>query len=202
MRIKGVALIVVVSLLGTALAMAFSGKDDTAESVVEAVSKSHASATQEKTDQNPQAQPDTLFDLSSIKRKSPKPSSTSELFQSKSWFVAPPPQQQIASFSPPPPSAPQLSFTFIGRLIDDNQVTLFLTKNGRQYSVKVGDVMDEVYRVDTISNTNALLTYLPMSMQQTLTFNSTAIGAPTSNVAVPNATLQAILPVIPQISAQ
>ena len=188
MQIKGGGLIVVIFLLGTALVMAFSGKDEASTDVVEAVANTHSSHKQLVTSEREQTLSDTSFDLSSIKRKSPKPSKNSELFQSKSWFTPPSPQQ-ISSFLPPPPSAPQLSFTFTGRMIDGNEVILFLSKNGRQYTVKVGDVMDDTYRVDKITNMNAILIYLPMNMQQTLTFNSTAIGSPSANEPHTNITM-------------
>ena len=66
-------------------------------------------------------------------------------------------------------------------MIDGDQVILFLSKNGKQYTVKEGDVLEEAYRLDKVANTSAVLTYLPMNVQQTLTFNSTAIGALSAN---------------------
>lgn len=71
----------------------------------------------------------------------------------------------------------QVPFTFVGRMIDGNKVTLFVTQNDHQFLAKVNDVIGGAYRVDSISGTNAVLTYLPTNTQQTLMFNSTAIGS-------------------------
>lgn len=199
MQIKTKILIFIVFLMGTALAMAFSGKDDASYDVVEAVSKIHSSDDQQELEHFKHEKYDGSFNLSSIKRKSPKPSKSSELFQSKSWFTAPP-SQQISTLPPPPPTAPQLTFTFIGRMIDGNEVILFLSNNGRQYNVKNGDVIDDNYRVEKINATNAILTYLPMNIQQTLAFNSTAVGSRSVSEPQSNLSMQAPTPLSNQIS--
>ena len=62
-------------------------------------------------------------------------------------------------------------------MIDDNKITLFVIQNDHQFLAKVNDVIGGAYRVDSISGTNAVLTYLPTNTQQTLMFNSTAIGS-------------------------
>ena len=82
---------------------------------------------------------------------------------------------------PPAPVAPALPFIFIGRMIDGNDVVLYLLKNGRQYSAKVNDTLDDSYRVDKIIDKLAVLTYLPMNVQQTMDFNSTAVINPVAS---------------------
>lgn len=76
--------------------------------------------------------------------------------------------------SPPGSTTP---YVFVGRMIDRRQVTLFLIGNNHPILAKVNDVIDGTYRVDQINATNAVLTYLPTQTQQTVVFNSTAIGA-------------------------
>lgn len=76
-----------------------------------------------------------------------------------------------------PPAGSSLPFVFAGRLIDKTEVTLFLLGNNRPILAKVHDVIDGTYRVDKIGNGDAVLTYLPTNTQQTVVFNSTAIGA-------------------------
>ena len=166
--------------------MAISVQDDTPSDIVGAVEKNHSSANQSGTDQHEQAQPEMRFDLSAIKRTAPDNIRTSGLFRSKSWYVPPPlPRASLLpvlsdglspSLPPPPPSPPQLPFKFMGRMIDGNDVTLFLTNNNQLYSAKLSDVLDSTYRVDKITEKTALLTYLPMNIQQELVFNSTAVG--------------------------
>jgi hypothetical protein len=163
--------------MGTALAMAISSQDDTPTDVVGAAPKKHSPSNQSGSGQHEPAQSDMRFDLSAIKRTVPDNIQTSGLFQSKSWYAPPPPPTPLASLlPPPPPSAPQLPFTFIGRMIDGTDVTLFLTNNNRQYTAKMNDVLDGTYRVDKITEKSVMLTYLPLNIQQELVFNSTAIG--------------------------
>lgn len=181
MRIKRGALFVIISCMGTALAMAISSQDEAPADVVGAVVKKYSPAGQPGADKHEQGQADMRFDLSAIKRTVPDNIQASGLFQSKSWYTPPPPPPpSLLSLSPPPPppppSAPQLPFTFIGRLIDGNDVTLYLSKNNQQYSAKLSDVLDGTYKVDKITAKSAVLTYLPLNIQQELVFNSTAIG--------------------------
>jgi hypothetical protein len=135
------------------------------------------------------------FDLSAIKRIAPENIQTSGLFQSKSWYTPPPPPPPspvslLPPPPPPPPSAPQLPFMFIGRMIDGNDVTLFLTNNNQQYTAKMNDVLDGTYRVDKITEKSAVLTYLPMNIQQELVFNSTAIGISALSASASVTTIQ------------
>ncbi len=103
---------------------------------------------------------------------------------------------------PQPQSSPEplaAAYTFVGRMIDGKEVSLFLIKNDRTYVVKVNDVLDNTYRVDKITNVDATLTYLPNNTQQTLTFNSTTVGssALVDEPDVADSSL-ASLPVVPQ----
>lgn len=195
MRIKGGALFVIISCMGTALAMAISGQDEAPADVVGAVIKNHFPASQPGADQHIQGQADMRFDLTAIKRTVPDNIQTNGLFQSKSWYTPPPPPPpSLLSLSPPPPppppSAPQLPFTFIGRLIDGNDVTLYLSKNNQQYSAKLSDVLDGTYKVDKITSKSAVLTYLPLNIQQELVFNSTAIGISALSASESSALMQ------------
>jgi hypothetical protein len=70
-----------------------------------------------------------------------------------------------------------MPYVFAGRMIDKSEVTLFLLGNSRPILAKVNDVIDGLYRVDKITNANAVMTYLPTNTQQTVFFNSTAIGS-------------------------
>lgn len=177
MQIKGGALIVLISCLGAALAMAVTKQDDsTVSDVVGAVEKQYPGDSRSVTDQHEQPQSDIHFDLSVIKRTVPDNIQASGLFQSKTWYAPP---QPVRSLPSPPPSAPSLPFTFIGKMVDGEEVILFLSKNDRQYTVKANDILDDTYRLEKITDNNAVLTYLPMNIQQTMTFNSTAVGSST-----------------------
>ena len=74
---------------------------------------------------------------------------------------------QIIPQSPPPPTAPPLPFRYIGKLLGDDEYIVFLSLHGKSLSVKMGDVLQQTYRVDEIKPPMMQVTYLPMNIQQT-----------------------------------
>jgi hypothetical protein len=67
------------------------------------------------------------------------------------------------------PTAPPLPFSYIGRYEQDGAGTLYYLVNGdRVYDVKVGDVIDNTYRVDKVSGGQLMFTYLPLATSQGL----------------------------------
>lgn len=155
--------------------MAVSGQDEISPDVVTAV-ENDDKLIGSGLDSARVGRDDVRYDLAAIKRAMPENIQSDGLFGSKSWYV-PPPSVSASNLPPPPPSAPPLPFVFLGRMIDKGEVTVFLSKNGQQYTAKVNDVLDDTYRVDSITAGNAVLTYIPLNIQQTLVFNSTAIGS-------------------------
>jgi len=78
---------------------------------------------------------------------------------------------------PPPPQAPPLPFTYLGRMIDDEKTTVFLTRQDRNYVVRLGDTLDGTYRVENIAEEGLVLTYLPLGAEQTLPFGAAPVPA-------------------------
>lgn len=85
-----------------------------------------------------------------------------DIFGRQSWFVPPPPPK------PAPPAPPPLPFKYLGKVIDDAKVTVFVMQGDRNYAVKTGDVINGTYRVDVIAPPMMTLTFLPLGMQQSL----------------------------------
>jgi hypothetical protein len=88
-------------------------------------------------------------------------------------FVAklpPSPSPKIATTPPPPPvpMAPPFPYTFMGRMVENDTTTLFLTKQDQSYSVKLNGVLENNYRVDKIDNDQVIFTYLPLNTQQVM----------------------------------
>jgi hypothetical protein len=81
--------------------------------------------------------------------------------------TAPPPQPAP---QPEPPTAPPLPFTFVGmaeRGVDRPQA--FLAKGEALLVVAVGDIVEnQRYRIDALSPTGVVVTYLPLNKQQTI----------------------------------
>jgi hypothetical protein len=85
------------------------------------------------------------------------------------------PAEEIAAAPPPPapPAPPPVPFTYLGRLAEGQQTTVFLAAGDRNLVVKAGDVIDNTYRVDEVGDRVLMLTYLPQNVKQPL-----PIGAP------------------------
>jgi hypothetical protein len=107
-----------------------------------------------------------------------------DLFASNSWAPKPPPvtpqQQQAAMLqqqerakvkAPPAPTPPPLQFKYIGKAIEGNQTWVFLTQADENYIARIGEKIDDQYRLDTISDESVTLTYLPLNAKQVLPIN-------------------------------
>lgn len=78
-------------------------------------------------------------------------------------FVSQPPVQP-----PPLPSIPALPFKYIGKLFGDDEYVVFLSLHGKSLSVKLGDVLQQTYRIEEIKPPLMQVTYIPMNIKQTL----------------------------------
>lgn len=88
-----------------------------------------------------------------------------DLFKAKSWYVPPPPPKPGP---PPPPTPPPLPFKYMGKLLEEGKLTVFISNQDRNYAVKDGDTIEGAYRVERVDSQQVLFTYLPLNMQQTL----------------------------------
>lgn len=90
-----------------------------------------------------------------------------DLFRRKAWYVPPPPPVRPAA--PQTPEAPPLPFRYMGRLEESpDHVTYFLTKGERLIIAAVGDVIDGVYRMESVQEGQLTFTYLPLAIRQEL----------------------------------
>lgn len=76
---------------------------------------------------------------------------------------------------PPVPQPPPLPFSYMGKLIDGKETTVFLTHNDRNYVARVGETLDSVYRVEQIGEHDMVLTYLPLKRRQEMAFETDAL---------------------------
>jgi hypothetical protein len=79
--------------------------------------------------------------------------------------VAPAPVVPVV-VSTPKPAAPPMPFKFLGRLSGDEHSSVFLTDGALVYRVAEGDVVKEAYRVESIGQTELIVTYLPLEERQ------------------------------------
>ncbi|AOJ63221.1 hypothetical protein WJ32_12625 [Burkholderia ubonensis] len=93
--------------------------------------------------------------------------SANDPFTASSWQPPPPVEAPPPIARPAPPTAPPVPFTYVGELdakADKPQV--FLSNGEQLLIVSPGDVIDGQYRVDSVSASNVVLTYLPLNQTQ------------------------------------
>lgn len=100
-----------------------------------------------------------------------------DLFTARSWKAAP----TLASVVEQPvnvtpvvqaPTAPPMPFQFVGRLDDRTDLQVFLQSGEKIYVVRKGDVIDDTWRLEGITDAELNLVYLPMHLSQTLSVGS------------------------------
>jgi hypothetical protein len=101
-----------------------------------------------------------------------------DLFAARSWIAAPAPgtvteQQLVVTPVVQVPTAPSMPFQFVGRLDDRSDLQVFLQSGEKIYVVRKGDVIDETWRIERISEKELSLVYLPLHLAQTLSVGST-----------------------------
>lgn len=92
----------------------------------------------------------------------------SNVFTATSWYVPPPPPPPLPAAPPPVQSAPPLPFTYLGRYEDAPTLLAILVKGERMYTVAVGDVIEDTYRIERVTAGQVELTYLPLNIKQSL----------------------------------
>ena len=100
-----------------------------------------------------------------------------DLFVARSWKAAP----VLASVNEQPvnltpvvqvPTAPPMPFQFIGKLNDRTDLQVFLQNGEKIYVVRKGDVIDDTWRIEGISDVELSFVYLPLHLAQTLSVGS------------------------------
>jgi len=72
----------------------------------------------------------------------------------------------------PIPTAPPLPFTYVGKLIQDGKLAVFIGMRGQDMLIKKGEIIAQTYHIDDISSTEVKMTYLPLQIQQILKLES------------------------------
>ena len=93
-----------------------------------------------------------------------------DIFAARTWQPPPPPPSRPAAPIEARPTVATLPFVYAGQLGDPQtgKVVVYLTRGDTVYTVSAGDVIDESYRVDAITDRQISFVYLPMKAQQTL----------------------------------
>jgi hypothetical protein len=93
-----------------------------------------------------------------------------DIFAARSWQPAPPPPSKPAATADARPTVLSLPFAYAGQLGNPQtgKLIIYLTRGDTLYTVSAGDVIDESYRVEAITDRQITFVYLPMQTQQTL----------------------------------
>jgi hypothetical protein len=106
--------------------------------------------------------------LANAERQPLPPDDIPDLFKSISWYVAPPPPPAAPPLPPPKPTAPPLPFAFIGQYVEGNRPLIILARGDRVMTVSIGEVIDNTYKIQSMTNGQLMFVYLPLSTIQSL----------------------------------
>jgi hypothetical protein len=100
---------------------------------------------------------------------------------------------------PPAPQAPPVPFTYLGKLVEEGRVTVFLASGDRIWVARTGDAVGSAYRVEAIGERTMTLIYLPLDTRQEVAIGEApqpaAAGMPSTSEPLPvSAPASALLP--------
>lgn len=84
--------------------------------------------------------------------------------------LAPPPKPQARPQARPQakPSAPPLPFRYMGSVIADGKLEVFVLRGDELLSVAPGEELGGNYRVESVTPSEIVFTYLPLNLRQAL----------------------------------
>lgn len=89
-------------------------------------------------------------------------------------FVPPPPPPSLPApppvvvVAPPKPEAPQVSFTYLGRIVREGRTYIFLGTGEDVQVAAVGDTVEEVWRIEGVTEHGVEFKYLPLNESRQL----------------------------------
>lgn len=92
-------------------------------------------------------------------------SQAADSFAPRNWQPPPAPVKVEA------PKAPPLPFRYLGKLLEEGGIIVFLGQGARTHLLRKGDVLAD-YRVEEITPAEMSFVYLPLEEKQRLTFGS------------------------------
>ena len=107
--------------------------------------------------------PAQSLDLSKLERPAPGAAPAADPFAPKNFN--PQPQQQAAA--PAKPEAPALPFRYLGKLIEDGKLSVFLANGEESVTARAGERIAD-WRVDKVTENEVQFTYLPLKTKQSL----------------------------------
>ncbi len=82
-----------------------------------------------------------------------------------------PEAQAQAPGAPSAPTAPPLPFRYVGKMIEDGKLSVFVLRGDDSFTLRKGQRIDD-YRVDKITESAVVFTYLPLKTRQELNLSA------------------------------
>jgi len=123
----------------------------------------------------PRAPDETRVELERLDQRANKKKGKERVgnaFGATSWYVPPPPPPPVKPLPPPPPTAPPVPFTYLGLYEEVQGKVIMLVKGDHVYTVSVGDVIENTYRIDSVGDGVVEVTYLPLNIKQSINTGS------------------------------
>lgn len=103
------------------------------------------------------------IDLSRLERAAPGTAPAADPFAPKDFT----PRQAQQAAAPAKPEAPPLPFRYLGKLIEDGKLSVFLANGEESLAVTAGARIGD-YRVDKVTEHEVQFTYMPLKTKQSL----------------------------------
>ncbi|HET7366685.1 MAG TPA: cohesin domain-containing protein [Burkholderiales bacterium] len=104
-----------------------------------------------------------------------------EPFGARSW-APPPPKRSNVVEAPAKPVAPPLPYRIAGQVTHEGVMQVVLARDDRVFTVRQGETLDNVYRIESITPDAVTFVYLPLDERQQL-----AVGGLRLEMATPRA---------------
>ncbi|MFP5408006.1 MAG: hypothetical protein ACLGGY_01865 [Gammaproteobacteria bacterium] len=157
-RRRALLFLALAGVVGWSLWLAFGETNTAVVDVAEPVTRARSAAPAEAV--AARAQPPEAAPRLALSR--------SNLFPEQTWYVAPPPPPPPPYVEPPPPQAPALPFSYMGRWQEAGQTTYYLARGSLPVSVRAGQVLDGVWRLEPVTGGQLNFTYLPLNQTRSL----------------------------------
>ena len=135
-----------------ALASVVAGRESSAPHVVEPVARVDT-----------RLQANTDIDLAKLEERADQGAQV-DAFAPRNFSPVIPPQ---AAQAPARPEAPALPFRYLGKMVQDGKLSVFLANGDESITVHAGERIGD-YRVDKITEAEVRFTYLPLKTKQSL----------------------------------
>jgi hypothetical protein len=97
------------------------------------------------------------------------PNELTDLFRPHSWVMFKKPVVEDVQVEPPRPTAPPVPYGFFGRMRDvEGKVVVYLKREGELIPAAVGKVLSGTYRIEAVTPSEVVVTYLPLAERQVI----------------------------------